>query len=133
MYPLPCVLCPVWDGEEGREREREDGMRRNMEDWEMAEGRWMRVRAERRRRVGKRGSGRKQHGTWDGGEGREKGEKKGDGKRELEDWDMRDGIFEGMGEKGEGKIERREARYARVRGEWRDERRERPDGRWERA
>ena len=95
------------------EREREDGMRRNMEDWEMAEGRWMRVRAERRRRVGKRGSGRKQHGTWDGGEGREKGEKKGDGKRELEDWDMRDGIFEEMGEKGGGRAERREARGER--------------------
>jgi hypothetical protein len=63
--------------------------------------------------------------VWNGGEGNEKGEKGGEGKRELDKWDMRDGIFEGMGEKAaqtrekrEARGERLEARSERVRGEW---------------
>jgi hypothetical protein len=71
--------------------------------------------------------------VWTGGEGNEKGGKGGEGKRGLEEWDLRDGIFEGMGEKGARRCERREARGERRdvkgcegNGEWRD-------GRWERA
>ncbi len=47
------------------------------------------------------------------GEKATKREKGGEGKRELEEWDMRDGIFEGMGEKGARRCERREARGER--------------------
>ena len=71
--------------------------------------------------------------VWNGGEGNEKGEKGGEGKRELDKWDMRDGIFEGMGEKAAQTREKREAR-----GERRDVKGcegsgEKGDGRGERA